>query len=95
MSNTKLNPDQKSDLKALRACQPDFKFENNGVTTVVYREAGNTVEFTLSVASPNEKKFRAKVGEYYARMRADSGETVKMLKNDFYNMLVCMDIYTE
>ena len=83
MANTKLDILHKSVLKALRVCQ-NVTVGHNGETTIVYREVGNTVEFALSVASPDERKFRRKVGEYFARLRMDSGETVKMAAHDFY-----------
>jgi hypothetical protein len=86
-SNTKLLDFQKFDLEVLRALQKDVKIVNNGKTTIAYRVLPNTVEFSLSVASPDEKKFRAKVGEFCARSRMDSGETVKMRKADFYLMM--------
>lgn len=86
-SNSKLSAQQKIDLRIFRESQLDFKVANNGVTTVVYREFKNTVEFAVSVAGPDELKFRRKVGEFYARERVDYGNTQKMLTNDFYGML--------
>ena len=86
-SNTKLLGFEKKVLAAMREEQKDVKIVNDGKTTIAYRILPNTVEFSLSVASPDEKKFRSKVGEFCARNRMDSGETVKMAKNDFYNMM--------
>lgn len=87
VSNSKLNAFQKGMLIALRERQKNVKIVNDGNTTVAYREFPNTVEFSLSVSSDTEKKFRARVGEYYARSRMDWGETVKMRKADFYLMM--------
>lgn len=85
MSNTKLNPFQKGMLKGLREMQSGAveicNLDNQ--TVIAWRDRGNTVEFALSVMSPDEKKFRPKVGEFYARTRFDNGETVKMLREDF------------
>ena len=86
-SNTKLSGFQKDALKALRDNQKNVKIVVNWQTTIAYREFPNTVEFSLSVSSPDEKKFRAKVGEYMARNRMSGGETVKMSTGDFYHML--------
>lgn len=86
-SNTKLNLFQKNDLHDLRDLQKDVKIVNNGKTTIAYRVFPNTVEFSLSVSCDTEKKFRAKVGEFHARGRMYENETVKMAKNDFYNMM--------
>lgn len=86
-SNTKLSFDEKEFLRDLRLEQKNVKVLNNGQTTIAYRVFPNTVEFSLAVWSLDEKKFRAKVGEYYARKRMEYNETVKMEKNDFYNMM--------
>jgi hypothetical protein len=92
MANTKLDSFDKQYLKDLREIQQAYKVENNGETTVVYRDCSNTVEFSLSVASPDEQKFRRKVGEFYARIRMNAGETVKMKTSDFYYMLENLNI---
>lgn len=95
MSNTKLSAAQKDDLKALKKY---FKGElaNNGETTVAYMPLGTTVEFSLAVMSPDEEKFRRKVGEYHALQRFASGETVTMGEHDFHQMVVTVfgiDLY--
>ena len=89
-SNTKLSGFEKKVLAAMRDEQKNVKIINDGNTTVAYCEFPNTVEFSTSVTSPDEKKFRAKVGEFYARNRMDSGETVKMSTKDFYDMVECL-----
>ena len=81
-SNTKLNQAQKEDRKILKG---EFagNLMQNGKTTVAYVDRGNTVEFSLAVVSPDEKKFRRKVGEYHALSRFEFGETVRMDKQEF------------
>lgn len=86
-SNTKLSDFQKGMLQGLRDIQTNVKVVSNFETTIAYLQFPNTVEFSLSVSSPDEKKFRAKVGEFYARNRLRNGETVKMSTGDFYHML--------
>jgi hypothetical protein len=85
MANTKLTPEQKLNLKQLRVDQDGgvqiINLDNK--STMAWQFKGNTVEFALSVMSPDEKKFRPKVGEYIARSRFDNGETVKMDRGDF------------
>lgn len=88
-SNTKLNFAEKEFLRDMRLAQKNVKIVVEWQTTIAYREFPNTIEFSLSVASPDEKKFRVKVGEYHARNRMDNGETVKMRKVDFYTMMEC------
>ena len=87
VSNTKLAFLEILNLMDLRISQKNVKVLNNGQTTIAYREFANTVEFALAVSSPDEKKFRAKVGEYYARNRMEYNETVKMATYDFYHMM--------
>ena len=94
-SNTKLLDSEKSLLKEMRMYQKGVTVVNNGKTTIAYREFPNTVEFSTSVSSPDEKKFRPKVGEFYARDRMDHGVTVKMDKNDFdamFEFVFCIGV---
>lgn len=86
-SNTKLFNCEKKALAAMREGQKNVNIVNDEKTTIAYREFANTVEFALAVSSPGEEKFRAKVGEYYARNRMDNGKTVKMDTLDFFAML--------
>ena len=85
-SNTKLNPMQKAERRTMLGEFVGALVEN-GETTIAFRDRGNTVEFALAVMSPDEKKFRAKVGEYHALMAFDCGCTVKMARDDFHAML--------
>ena len=77
---------QKTEHINMRALFEGRLVQNDG-TTIAFIERGNTVEFSLSVCSPDEKKFRAKVGEYHALMAFEHGETVKMRTVDFFDML--------
>lgn len=90
-SNTKLNDAQKENLREMRKYQDVQVLPLDYKTTIAFMPRGNTVEFALSVMSYNEKKFRPKVGEYFARCRFENGETVKMEKHDF--MLMCEHVW--
>lgn len=86
MANTKLTTQQKLDLKTglAGALAQNIKVVNlDDKTTIAYKVMGNTVEFALSVMSPDEKKFRAKVGQYWAIYKFMDNQTVKMDKFDF------------
>jgi hypothetical protein len=93
-SNTKLADHEKIDRKQLLSIlgtggRPDCISEN-GVTTIVFKHRGHTVEFSMAVASPEETKFRRKVGQYLALQRFENCGTVIMATPDFldmYNML--------
>ena len=89
-SNTKLSAFEKIALENMRLNQKDVKIVVSWQTTIAYREFPNTVEFSLSVSSPDEKKFRAKVGEFNARFRLENFESVKMRLVDFYAMMECV-----
>jgi hypothetical protein len=93
-SNTKLCSTEKDILREYKAERPNIKFVNDGVTTFAYQYMGNTVRFATSVMSPNEKKFRRKVGEYLALMNmVDNDRFVHMKPADFVIMLETFDIY--
>ena len=89
MANSKISKSDKQWLKLAKAENPGVEFHTNEETTVAFRDNPNcnTVEFALSVASPDEQKFRRKVGEFYAMERMVNGSTVKMKREDFYFML--------
>lgn len=91
-SNTRLTAEQKIELKnyrgmaealGIRVVREGF----DGATTIAYRQLVSTVEFALSNCSPNEHKYRRKVGEYFALRRFFDAQTVKMRDGDFYTML--------
>ena len=86
-ANTKLGDFEKELLKHLKDEMFDVKVVNlDNKTTMAYLPRGNTVEFALSVMAPTEKKFRRKVGEYWALTKFENGQTVKMDKDDFMQM---------
>lgn len=75
-SNTKLAKPQKQWLKEARVTQPAnfkvFHYPENRVTIgVKYTPGHNAAWVFVSLASPDEKKFRAKVGEYFVREAFD------------------------
>lgn len=72
-SNSKLTPEQKQELKAMKA--EFFKAGgvifsgDNGVTVAIVRTGARAGKFSVSIASNDEKKNRPKVGAYVALMR--------------------------
>lgn len=86
-SNSKLTSCEKQTLAYMQVTYPRVKLYNNEKTTVAFVESIDTVEFSLAVASKTEKKFRRKVGEYLAFVRYLEGNTVKMDRFDFYDMM--------
>ncbi len=96
-SNTKLTSAQKDVLKGMKADARanGMRLVNlDNKTVIAYKRFPNTVEFALSVKSPNEQKFRVKVGEYLALCRFEAGETVKMGVADFEAMMeYVFDVY--
>lgn len=90
-ANTKLNTWEKENLKGMRLEQTGAQVLNlDNCTTMVFQDMGNTVKFALSVMAPTEKKFRPKVGEYFARMRFGSDQTVAISHTDFAVMCECV-----
>ncbi len=89
-SNSKLTAEQKIILRDML----DDAFDNDivvmnldNITTMAYRDCGDTVQFSLCVMSANEKKFRAKVGKYHALERLLYNEQfVTMRRIDFVIM---------
>ena len=95
-ANTKLTAEQKAELKTMRvgAMQYGVTVVNlDNKTTIAYKVLGNTVEFALSVMAPTEKKFRPKVGEYFALSKFLDSQIVRMDKFDFKNMVECVYEY--
>lgn len=84
-SNSKLNDYLRAVLSELKfdAKTKDIELAHNGRTTLAFHHKGNTVELSLSVASPDEAKFRRKVGEFHALSRFFDNATVKMAVEDF------------
>jgi hypothetical protein len=74
MSNSKLTKEQKIQLKAFKRNNPDIVFVSVEYVTVCLRKTGeNTAMFANALASLDEKKFRVKVGQYYAMQRFING----------------------
>ena len=70
-SNSKLNPDQKADRKAWLADLPPNATMVTSVcgVTILAVPDGNVTRFYSSVSSPDERKVRRKVGEYWVLYR--------------------------
>lgn len=69
-SNTKLTPDQKEFLQDFKAgMSKNMAFGQSGRVTVLAQVTGNVVKFSTAVASPDEKKIRRKVGQFWAAGR--------------------------
>ena len=86
-SNTKLNATQKADLKDLKKLWPEaqiYSFPELGVTIAnrpcqeYIGKTPNMMEVAFSFMSPDEKKFRAKVGEYHARGNLAYGSSTEV-----------------
>ena len=94
VSNSKLDQYENDQRKIIKA---EFKKDgghvvNDGVTTIAYLQvSANLVEFATSICSPDEQKFRRKVGEFYALERFEVGYTVKMRLFEFRAMMY--DVY--
>jgi len=86
-SNSKLNKVEKSLLKDFAKFMPQVKFAHMGKTTIAFQHVGDNVEFATAICSDTEKKNRPKVGKYWAMTRFESGQTVKIRKYQFDNML--------
>lgn len=89
-SNTKLNSLQKSVLKDMKieALEKGIQWADNEETTIAFVLKGNTIQFAISVTSPDEIKFRRKVGQYHAISRLMwDGEYTVMNTSDFYHMM--------
>lgn len=96
MANTKLTQEQKQDLKFFRKNYNAFVANNGEDVTVAYRRPfpnSHMVEFALSTKAPTEKKFRPKVGEYFARSNLESGYFVAASINAFESMMDALAIY--
>lgn len=70
MANTKLTRDEKDIFKGMKEDYPHVKFADNGENLVcAYFVQGDNVRFAFAVTSPDEQKFRRKVGQYLAMQR--------------------------
>lgn len=79
MSDSKLTFAQKQFRKTFIATNPDvqfFSFPDTGVTVAIRATGQSMGEFSVSIVSDSELKFRRKVGEYYAAMRMASSQVL-------------------
>lgn len=84
-SNSKLTPEQKQTLKTWKAMLPkDASLKALGRMTVLCVPGGNVTHVYSSVASPDEKKIRPKVGEFYVIWRWMFCESTFMLPGLWY-----------
>lgn len=92
MGNTKLTKDEKTTFKAMKADYPHVKFADNGENLVcAYFEQGSNIRFAFAVTSPEELKFRRKVGQYLAMQRVlpdwDNESTI-LPEDNFHDMMM-------
>lgn len=100
MSNSKLTPEQKIQRKQLMQTMRDSGGEimqdsENGVTAVILYEfpGSRMVRVSFSFMSPDETKFRRKVGEYWALRRMFwTGESVAVPETSIPNFLWAVGI---
>lgn len=90
-SNTKLDRSSKNLLKKLKANYPHVKFATDATQLVcAFYPVGGNVRFAFAIMSPDEQKFRRKVGEMYAlkRVLPDWADQATILPEGlFYDLL--------
>lgn len=91
-SNSKLTADQKNELAAFKALNPDVVFVDNGNVTLAYTDDGKIVRFASSIMSTDEVKFRRKVGQYKAAHRFEN-ENIAMLPSDMFQYFMEMESF--
>lgn len=86
-SNSKLTVAEKEILREMRKSDSVYVLTDNRSVVIAYADAGNgLIKFATSIKSPDEKKFRFKVGDYHARTRLDCGEFAILPDATFVNM---------
>ena len=83
MSNSKLTSTQKQFRKWFIAKNPGllfYSFPEMGVTVAIRETGMSMAEFSVSIASDTEQKFRRKVGEYTAIKRIIDGQVLPVVK---------------
>lgn len=94
-SNSKLTRETKDALKALARALPKVTVEHFPASniTIAYDNTmvGNCVEFAVAICSPNELKYRKKVGAWMALNRFDLGQTGKLPKDVFNQFCEMLD----
>ena len=91
LSNTKLTVEQKELFKDMLADYPHIQFATDYSDMVcAYFQDGKVVRFAFSVKSPEEKKFRLKVGKFNAMEKVlpdwDNENTI-LPEYEFFAML--------
>ena len=78
MSNTKLSTGEKLERKDMKAefLANGGQLFSHGRVTLAAMPMGNTFRVAVSIASLDEQKVRRKVGEYYALLAFEWGETI-------------------
>ena len=72
---------------------PGVNFAIMGRTTIAFKHVGDNVEFATAICADNEKKNRPKVGKYWALVRFENNQTVKLPFTQFDNMLDNEDVW--
>ena len=84
LSNSKLDSNQKIQRKVMLRAVPDgSSIYSAGVLTLLCIPSGSVTEVFSSVMSPDEKKFRPKVGEYHALCRYFDGHSGMLLPGEW------------
>lgn len=94
-SNSKLTQEQKGHRKTMLAVLPGVAtLANDGARlTILAVPDGSVTRVFSSVASPDEQKFRRKVGEYYALLRWwGSDENSGLILPGFWTAAQLVDI---
>lgn len=88
LSNTKLTPEQKIERKEMLAWAEEdglhFMYDEHRGLTMLIREYENTCHVWTAVCSPDEQKYRRKVGEYYALLRWAYGQDGAVFPTGFF-----------
>ncbi len=83
-SNSKLTQDQKAFRKEMIENLPtgsSFAVSDCGVTVLCVPDGKHTIVAT-GIMSADERKFRRKVGEFYALMRYNNGEVIRVPRDN-------------
>ena len=93
-SNTKLTKDQKQQLRDMVADHPTVRFATDYDSVVcAFALHGNVMRFAFSVKSPNEQKFRMKVGKLRAMEKLLwEGEFTILPEAHFFEMLYSIEV---
>ena len=95
MSNSKLQDYQREFLRDFKRDNPQiqfFSYPEDGVTVGIRQTSHSMGEFTISIASNTEKKFRRKVGEYHVATRFVYNHTLPLRLNGYDMEIVAESI---